>query len=52
VAEILAEVGRPRVLRIGVPDWFNSRAGGHQYLRGQAGVTPTAVVAQVLTALG
>jgi hypothetical protein len=52
VAEILAEVGRARVLRIGVPDRFISMAGGHQYLLGQAAATPTAVVTQVLTALG
>jgi transketolase len=52
VAEILAEVGGARVLRIGVPDRFISMAGGQQYLLAQAGVTRNAIVAQVLAALG
>lgn len=51
VAEILAEAGGRRVLRVAVGDQFVSMAGGQQYLLGRAGVTAEAVVAAVLAAL-
>ncbi len=52
VAEALAEAGTTPVRRVAVPDRFVSMAGGQQDLLGRTGITPEAVVAAALGALG